>query len=300
LRHAPTSETPRSPGSKRQDGLLPTFEDYFVSRDRREVRFQFYLDLFREFLRLIDEAGKSLNQRLSLTFRGDIADNQAAAEADVAFYVGLRQDLRRLQRSCPVGTLFGDLLVVLTPLLSDAKRVLAANRVADQLGRVIHPRRWRWVKPVLHELIHGPDLKAGLREIILARLFEAAELAANYSLSQGDEVKRQLRRQINDAATKDFLGPEWRRRFHETRDLDEMLRPDPLSFQGVSHLETRLTLDRLVRQAHLTRAEAEVFALVRCGATSEEVATQLSKAPTTVRVLLLRSKAKMRRAVGSQ
>jgi DNA-binding CsgD family transcriptional regulator len=186
-------------------------------------------------------------------------------------------------------------------LVSDEKRIAAAERVAEFLGHVIHKSRWRSVKACLDKLAHGhgQTVDAELRRLIVARLFEIVDLAGKYSLTDEEGVRRELRKRLNRLVTADVLGTDWRRLAvtEQITDTHGPSTPPP-----EAQIEARLTIEQRMAAAGLTRREAEVVAHValyeREHGALEAAARALGMAPATARVHWHNANKKLHRAAG--
>jgi DNA-binding CsgD family transcriptional regulator len=177
---------------------------------------------------------------------------------------------------------------------SDEDRIAAAHRLAEWLGRVVYPARWRWVKPALDELsrVHRHSRQVELRSRIISGLFDVVGVAGAYTLAEGDVVRDALRQKLNDLVTVDVLGPGWREMTSTTGAGGEARTLSP-----EVQIEARLEVERLIAQAGLSRREAEVLQLVvakgREHGTLKEVADHLGIRASTVRVVWRRAQGKI-------
>ena len=118
----------------------------------------------------------------------------------------------------------------------------------------------------------------------------------NFNPFAGKEVLGILRRRLNDLVTEDVLGDDWRRGKKEVPDPDLEVFPFRESPHGrVSFLEAKLDVAKLLNRTHLSNRESQVITLLKLGMTEADIARELGKSPSTIRVLYHRALKKIKK-----
>ncbi|MCC7134737.1 MAG: hypothetical protein IT352_18910 [Gemmatimonadales bacterium] len=121
----------------------------------------------------------------------------------------------------------------------------------------------------------------------------ALALVPPFFAEPGRSFEARLRQFVNEYVTEDFLGPGWRRGHPSLEDADReqanRLRFDE-KILSAQYSRQLLTL------ARLSPAETEVLAAVTAGYEISEIAAGTGRAESTVRNLLGRARARIKKA----
>jgi hypothetical protein len=167
---------------------------------------------------------------------------------------------------------------------SDAARLQAAERLVTRVGRVIHPRRWPLVRDEAAQqaaLHHGGDVSAEVRQRTITALFEL--LPQHYhGIMSGpyDTAYPQLRRKLQAAVTRDFLGPRWTRR----QRSGEILVPPERLPQRALQVQDLPALDDLFHNVAFSPREVEILERLFAKASLDEIAADLGITKATLYV----------------
>jgi hypothetical protein len=179
---------------------------------------------------------------------------------------------------------FTDIGMIAQGEQSEAERLQAAGRIVKRLGRVIHPLRWPSVRDEAEQqadLHYGGDVSAEVRQRTIAALFEILP-------QQYDDIRlgpyyttyTKLRRKLQAAVTRDFLGPQWTRRQRPR----EMLVP-PESLQRISlHVQDLPELDEIFHSVAFSPREVEIFERLLAEESIDDIAAHLGVTKATIYV----------------
>ena len=191
-----------------------------------------------------------------------------------------------------LGTPAGDLAAVLgLPRRPGDDRVQAARRVADRVGRPVHPARWSAVEGALRDLAvqHESTPKAELGLQVLAQIFATAPATVGRMTPEEleadpDAALQRLRTHLSRALSDDLGDP---------RRGSVLYRP-PITVDPRAEIEACITFDQLVAKARLSPLELAVMQGTRADVAPEALAAEHGIAVATVYTTLHRAREKIR------
>lgn len=208
------------------------------------------------------------------------------------------------------------------------RAVFALAEYVHRTGHVVHPRRWKDVKPKLKKRAkrHGQNfdhvLAEGLKRAVLMAISDIREdvqIEAGpdvhpravssakrrqagrilmYNLTPGVEAS-DLRTPINNHLTEDALGPNWRRSDESWDELEAETRESARiqisqAFTRVHQAVERLYVEELLTCDALSDSERQAVRLrYKDGLSNEEIAEEMEISPSTVGTHLWRAREKL-------
>ncbi len=186
---------------------------------------------------------------------------------------------------------------------SEVERLAAAERIMDRWlhKKLIAPQRWNSMNPALMNALQDRGCQTRkersdeLERIGLAGIFEAVnvqEITESPAFA-GEWMLSILRRVLNDIATENLLGNNWRsaaRHYAIPNDHKDQKYENDLA-----RIELDLTVEGLIARAQLSPSEAEIVDFMLMGETTASAAKILTKNPSTCRVLYDRAKKKLKK-----
>jgi hypothetical protein len=193
---------------------------------------------------------------------------------------------------------------------SDDEKLGAIQEIKRRTGASIAIQRREAVRPELRRMAvwHGRSVAIEAELNILASIVLAIEEIGEYSVDDVAAIGIALRRLVNDLATEGLIGTHWRLSArHESyyeevsstpkRGTDaeicegaqEVSQPLAAKQGWTAQVETKLTVERLVKQGGLSRRERMVIAGVASGYDADEVSARMGIQPSTFRVLKRRA-----------
>ena len=203
--------------------------------------------------------------------------------------------LKEFEKANPPGTPYGDMLILYLPEYSDKDKYEAARRLADrQFKRPIAPQRWgagafgKRFSQVINERAeaHGRSYSEELKWHVRSALFVTIQSIDDRYW--GEDAFKGLRRALNEAVTKDILGPDWRRKYE---NLDNI--PETGALGDQNEIEILLTLGAIIRDAKLNDKEGILISSQFLGVPLTKIAKELELKEGTARVALHRAREKI-------
>jgi hypothetical protein len=200
------------------------------------------------------------------------------------------------QRALRRGGPLGDLYHIWSRYGLEPTRMQAAERIAKDVGSVIHPNLWPYLKDEEQQqadLHHGGNGKRERRQRIITALFELLPVSLNRITAESIFAAHvKLRSHLQTSVTNDLLGPTWRqsipRKPQEKGDCVicppyECLVPEETLMRIRFQVEDLPMLTDCVRELQLSPRQTVIAHLVELGYTFAEIATHLAVSPNTIR-----------------